>query len=248
MALPHDIRFAIRTLRRNPGYTIAALLTLMLGIGANAAVFSVVYGILMSPLPFPDPDRLVRISDENQSGRPMNTSWVSFRDWRERARSFDGLLAYGGGGESTVLIDGQPARVVATSISEGFTRVMGAAPRIGRPLLAEEHVLHGPPAVLVSDAFWRTHLGAIPDLAGQHIAVAIQLGADTPRFAVAAQPAAANKLFIFPPGHGRCAGRAARHGVPVARGNARPPSGGCNRTSSQASGGCCAAIPTRHRV
>jgi predicted permease len=172
MTVSHDIRFAFRTLRRNPGYTFAALLTLMLGIGANAAVFSVVYGILMSPLPFPEPDRLVRVWDENSAGRPMDTAWVSFLDWHERARSFDALFAHTSGGASTVLLDGAPMRVGVVGVSDGFTRTMGVSPRLGRPMLSDEHVLHGAPAVLVSDAFWRTHLGATTDIAGRHLTVA----------------------------------------------------------------------------
>jgi predicted permease len=167
----HDLRFAIRTLRRSPGYTLAALLTLMLGIGANAAVFSVAHGILLAPLPFAEPDRLVRAQEENAAGRTMAAAWRNFIDWRERARSFAGLIAHSPGGVGTVLADGVPARVGTVAVSRGFLPVMGALPQEGRGFLDEEHVPGAAPAVLVSDAFWRTHLGATSDLASRRLVV-----------------------------------------------------------------------------
>lgn len=167
-----DIRFAIRTLRRNPGYALAALLTLMLGIGANAAVFSVVYGILLAPLPYGEPDRLVRLYDESARGRPMSTSWRTFEDWRERARSFDGMVAHWNGGPATVLVERTPVRVGITGVSEGFTRTMGVEPGFGRTLLPEEHVRGAAPGALVSDGFWRTYLGASTALEDLRINIA----------------------------------------------------------------------------
>ena len=170
--LLRDVRFAIRTLRRSPGYTLAALLTLVLGLGANTAVFSVVSGIVLAPLPFTEPASLVRVWEESGSGGRMNSAWRNFVDWRERARSFDALAAHSGGVESTtVLTAGGPLRVGLSSVSDGFFGTLGVTPVVGRPLLPEEHRLGADPAVVVSDGFWRTHLGGDADLSSHRVTV-----------------------------------------------------------------------------
>lgn len=171
MSLARDVRYAIRTLRRNPGYTLAALLTLMLGLGANAAVFSVVHGILLAPLPYPDAGRLVSVREESLARRPMDAAWPNFRDWRERSRSFTEMASHARGGPATVVSDGVPLRVNVSTISEGFFRTLGVAPRLGRAPSAEEHVAGGAPVVVVSDAFWRNQLGSDPDPFSRRIEV-----------------------------------------------------------------------------
>jgi predicted permease len=170
-ALLHDLRFAVRTLQRSPGYTIAALLTLLLGIGANVAVFSVVYGVLLAPLPYPQPERLVIAWEVSGKGGEMGSAWRNFLDWRERSTSFSGLAAHGAGGESTVLGLDRPLRVRVTPVSAGFFSTMGVDPVRGRAFLAEEHREGGDAAVIVSDAFWRTELGSDPDLSRHSLAV-----------------------------------------------------------------------------
>jgi predicted permease len=160
--LLHDVRFAIRSLRRNPAYTLTALITLIIGIGANVAVFSVVRGVLLSPLPFPQPDALVAVREEKGSGGHMAVAWRNFIDWRERQRAFEAIAAYSRGGPSTVLGLGQPVRVGVSGVSLGFFETLRASPARGRTMLPEEHQFGGPPAVVVSDAFWRTWLGSDP--------------------------------------------------------------------------------------
>jgi putative ABC transport system permease protein len=172
MMLVHDIRFAVRTLRRSPGYTLAALLTLMLGVGANAAVFSVVYGVVLAPLPYAEPDRLVSVWEENWAGRPMDAAWRNFEDWREQARGFASLVAYTPGREATVLVDGSPVRAGVASVSRGFLGTLGVAPRLGRGFLDEDHAPGAPPVAVVSDAFWRTHLGGTADPTSRRLDVA----------------------------------------------------------------------------
>ncbi|NIR46261.1 MAG: ABC transporter permease [Gemmatimonadetes bacterium] len=166
-----DLRFAFRTLRKTPGYTAVALITLALGIGANTAIFSLVQGVLLRPLPYPDADRLVRIWEISSDGHVMQGAWRNFTDWREHAESLDGLTAHGAGGTSTVLGTGRPLRVGVTNVSEGFFRTIGVQPARGRAMLPEEHRLGADPAVVVSDAFWRTHLGADPDLESRRLGV-----------------------------------------------------------------------------
>ncbi len=166
----HDLKYAIRTLRRSPGYTLAALLTLILGIGANTAVFSVVHGILLAPLPYPDADRLVLVREVNGNGRPMAAAWRNFVDWRDRTRSLDGLVAWNSW-TSTVLGAGAPLRTEVARISEGFFETVGVPPVRGRAPASAEHVRGAAPAVVVSDGFWRTHLGGDPDFTSRTLTV-----------------------------------------------------------------------------
>jgi hypothetical protein len=171
MSLTRDLGYAVRTLRRNPGYTAAALLTLMLGLGANAAVFSVVHGILLAPLPYANADQLVRVREVSLRGRPMDAAWQNFIDWRERARSFETLAAHGPGRPGTVLVDDAALRVGVTPVSAGFFGALGTAPIHGRVPVSEEHRLGAPPVVVVSEGFWRNQLGADPDPSSRLITV-----------------------------------------------------------------------------
>jgi predicted permease len=161
----HDVRFALRTLRRNPGYTVTALLTLVIGIGANVAVFSVVRGVLLAPLPFPDPDALVAVREQNGAGNRMDSAWRNFVDWHERQRSFTAVAAYSSGGPATVLGLDQPVRVGVSGVSRDFFETLAVPAARGRTLRPEEHEFGGPAAVVVSEAFWRNMLGADPAFA-----------------------------------------------------------------------------------
>jgi len=170
--LAHDLRFAVRTLRKNRGYALVALVTLMLGIGANTAIFSLVHSVLLHPLPYPEPERLVRVWELAEEGGRMQSAWRNFVDWRARSESFTGLVAHARGGTSTVLGTGAPVRVGVAQVSEGFLRTLGVVPAMGRDFVAEEHRRGADPAVLVSDAFWRTYLGADPELSAHRLEVA----------------------------------------------------------------------------
>ncbi len=166
-----DLRFALRSLRRNPVYTGLALVTLVLGIGANAAVFSIVNGVLLSPLDLPDPGRLVRVSEVNGGGHEMHAAWPNFEDWRRSADDFTSMTAFTDGGSTTVLGTSEPLRASVTGVSDGFFRTIAVAPRLGRPLLPSDHHLGAAPVAVVSDGFWRDHLGADPDLAAHPLTV-----------------------------------------------------------------------------
>ena len=158
-----DLKFAGRTLRRSPGYTLVALLTLLLGIGANTAVFSVVNGVLLRPLPYPEPERLVRVWEVNPAGDRMGSAWRNFADWRERARSFEALVAHdAGGGSISVLTGGVAEHAQSALVSRGFFEVLGALPAVGRDFAPEEQAEGAVPVVVVSHAFWTTRLGAAP--------------------------------------------------------------------------------------
>jgi predicted permease len=156
-----DLRFAARTFRRNPGFTIAALLTLALGIGGTTAVFSVVNAVLLRPLPFAGGDRLVRVvqtlESPDGSTREVSVSPLNFSEMRSRSRLLTGAVAHrfrsfiaGASG------DGEPERVVGIRVSERWLPTLGIQPALGRGFSAEEEqVGEGSRVVLVSDGLWR---------------------------------------------------------------------------------------------
>ncbi len=159
-----DLKHAVRTLLKRPAFTLVAVLTLALGIGANTAIFSVVNGVLLRPLPYPEPDRIVRLWEQSPAGNPLAVSHPNFLDWRQRATSFEAIAEYAGDTE-TVLGGSEPVFAQAYSVSDGFFRVFGIAPAIGRTFVAEEMRPGGVPAVVVSHAFWQRTLGSQADLA-----------------------------------------------------------------------------------
>lgn len=165
--LLQDLRYALRQLRRNLGFAAVAVLTLALGIGANSAIFSVVNGVLLRPLPYSEPERIVAIWEQNESGDEMHVAAPNVQDWREQSRSFEALSYHHSdefGGPTTVLGGREATRAWATGISADFFRVLGVRPVQGRVLAEEEHESDGGPTVVVSERFWRSQLGAKPDL------------------------------------------------------------------------------------
>lgn len=160
-------RHTLRGLARTPAFTAVVLLTLALGIGANAAIFSVVNGVLLQPLPFPEPDRLV---DFRHQEPYWSVSEPEFSDYRRDMRSLERLAAYTGY-DLNLEGDQQPVRVVGARVSDGFFPVMGVAPLMGRTFAPdEEKPAQGPsPVVLISEVVWRTHFGADPGILTREI-------------------------------------------------------------------------------
>ena len=131
-----DVRHAWRAWRRTPVLALAAVLTLALGVGANTAVFSIVYGVLLRPLPYPGADRLVEVFEDNTraGGGPFfRVSLLNYLSWIERTRSFDALAAFNGR-DFTVTEHGDPERILGSAITASLFRVLGVAPIVGRPL------------------------------------------------------------------------------------------------------------------
>lgn len=181
-----DIAVASRLLRKTPLFSVAAIVTLAIGIGANAAVFSLVNQVILQPLPFSNADRIVRINERHENGF-SNLAWTTFTGLRERTSSFTALAAYGTD-NVTVLGAATPLRAQSAYISAGFFDVIGARPELGRLPLATEHVVGANPVVVVSHAFWRDHLGAPASLTG------VQLRLDVIHDVVGVMPAG----FSFP--------------------------------------------------
>jgi putative ABC transport system permease protein len=165
-----DVLFAIRMLRNNPGFTVVAILTLALAIGANTTVFSVVEVLLNFPIPMDDPNRITFVWAENPS-RNVNQNTASvddFLDWRERSRSFEYLVA-GTPGAYNLLGLGEPVRIQAFSFTVGFFPMTGYSLALGRPFRPEECEPGGEKVVILSSSFWQQRFGGTPDVLGQSL-------------------------------------------------------------------------------
>jgi predicted permease len=164
-----DIRYALRGLRRSPGFTAVALLTLALGIGANAGMFSIVNGVLLRPLPYPAPDELVLLyqASERSGERFGRVSFEDLEDWRERTRSLSSVAGFASA--STILTGrGDPLEVEMTYVTTEFFSLLGAPVALGRPLLTDDHRMELRSAV-ISHRLWRTYLDSDPRAIGNAI-------------------------------------------------------------------------------
>ncbi|HEX9580051.1 MAG TPA: ABC transporter permease [Gemmatimonadales bacterium] len=161
-AFGQDLLFAARLLRKSPGFATVAISTLALGIGANTAIFSVVNGVLLRPMPYQDADRIVTVRETHQNGWG-DPPWANFVDLREQNRSFEAMASHGSA-VITVLGADQVARVRAGAVSQDFFRVFGVRPARGRLPSAEEHREGALPVAVVSDAFWRGYMGGRTDV------------------------------------------------------------------------------------
>ena len=169
-SLLQDARYAFRTLTRSPAYSVVALLALSLGIGANTAVFSVVNAVLVRPLPFADPDRLVMVFNY----RPRGTACIAdFLGWRARSRSFASLDAFEvnpfTNNRFTWTGDGEPEKVVGYRVTAGFFRTLGVQPILGRTFVGGEDDPGQSRTVVMSERFWRRRYAANPDVLGRQV-------------------------------------------------------------------------------
>ena len=165
--LLHDFRFALRLLAKSPGFTAVAILTLALGIGANTAIFSVVNGVLLRPLPFRDPSRLVLIA-EKSSFPVISTSYENYLDWRDQSHSFESMEATRG---STITLTGagEPERLNVRMATAGLFPMLGIRAHIGRTFLSEEDKAGGPPVALLSYGLWQQRFGGSQEILGKSI-------------------------------------------------------------------------------
>ncbi|HEX6308275.1 MAG TPA: ABC transporter permease [Longimicrobiales bacterium] len=161
--LSRDVQYGVRGLLRTPTFAVVAVLTLGLGIGAATAVFSVVDGVLLRPLPYPESDRIVRPLHVDDNGPMRNVAEPNFLDWKERSRSFGAMAVMASQGALSVTGSVEPNRAQVTVVSNEFFDVMGVHPSVGRGFAPEERVQNGRPAAIVSDAYWREWLGGRRD-------------------------------------------------------------------------------------
>lgn len=168
-AFRQDVLVGLRLLRRSPGFALAAVATLALGVGANTAVFSIVNTVLLRPMPFVEPDRLVHVVERHEKGWG-DLAWTGFLDVQEHAQSFTAVTAYTTG-TATVLGGLTPMQVHGAIVSRDFFRVFPLRPVLGRLPLPDEHRRGAAPVAVVSYAFWRDHLGAPEQLEGVHLKI-----------------------------------------------------------------------------
>jgi putative ABC transport system permease protein len=166
-SISQDIRFGLRGLRSRPGFAITVLLTLALGVGANTAIFSVVDAVLLRPLPFAQPDRLVHLWEtfESKVDNRSEASYPDYLDWRARNTGFTDLAGYQGGG--FLLGGSQPMTLTGAKSTANFFDVLGVRPIVGRSFVAGEDAPGAPKVVLLSFGFWQRHFGGDSDVVGR---------------------------------------------------------------------------------
>ena len=172
-SLLQDLRFALRLFVKAPSFSVSAILTLALGIGATTAIFSVVYGVLLRPLPYPHPERIVRLWEQGATGGRMNFADPNFEDIRSQNKSLLAVAEYNSL-VSTVGGSIEPARLNTSSVSRDFLDVLGVHPDFGRSFAPEEQKFGAAPVALVSHSFWRQSLNSTRDLSTVRLKVNAQ--------------------------------------------------------------------------
>ena len=165
-----DIRHAIRTLAKRPGFTVIAVLTLALGIGSSTAIFSVVDGVLLRSLPYPNAEQIVQVREVSERGNKMPFAEPNFTDLRARSHAFEGIAQYGGQ-LTTVIGASEPVRVATIRVSADFFNVLGVTPILGRTFAPDESKPGGAPVAVVSYGFWQRLLGGRTDITGTTLKV-----------------------------------------------------------------------------
>jgi MacB-like periplasmic core domain len=163
-----DVRFGVRALRKSPGFAIVAVLTLALGIGANTAIFSVVENAVLAPLPYPQPDRLVRVSESRPNLKQMDISHPDFQDWQRNARSFEQMAALTWR-EYDLTSPGVAEHLDGMEVSSGFFATLGVKPVLGRDFSPAEDQPHGAPTAIISDRLWQDRFASSPQVLGKSV-------------------------------------------------------------------------------
>jgi putative ABC transport system permease protein len=175
--LMQDTRFGLRTLRRSPGFTATAVLTLALGIGACTAIFSVIKPILIDPLPYPQANRLMMLWEVRKDGAPLPVTFATFHGMQQRAHSFEALAAYKPwqAAATTTSQADRPERIEGQRVSADYFRVLGIAPLLGRNFQASDDRVNGPNVVILSDRLWHRRFAADNQIAGKQVRFGNQL-------------------------------------------------------------------------
>ena len=163
-----DLRYAVRRLRKHPGFTLVTVLTLALGIGASTMVFSAVRPILLEPLPYPDAERLVMIWDRRQDGAPLEVTFGTYREIVIRSRSFDGLAVMRPW-QPVLTERAEPERLDAQRVSASFLRTLGVSPALGRDFAESDDRLNAANVVILSHSLWQNRFDGHGDVVGRQI-------------------------------------------------------------------------------
>jgi len=186
--LIQDVRYALRMFGKNPGFTLAAALTLALGIGANTAIFSIVNAVVLRPLPYKDSSRIVTIKAHTAMFPTfaLGLSWLNLDQIRAQASALEQSAAYSET-EETLTGDGAPAVLSVTSVTDGFFEELGVTAQLGRLFVEDEAKPGQHPVLVLSDSFWRTHFGADPKVLGKTLVLDKEpyrvVGVAAPKFA-----------------------------------------------------------------
>ncbi|HEX8838498.1 MAG TPA: ABC transporter permease [Candidatus Acidoferrum sp.] len=167
--ISQDVRYAGRTLSKSPGFTVVAIVTLALGIGANTAMFSVVRGVVLAPLPYFQPDRLVMLLESNKRFSRDAISYPNFVDWQRSARSFDQMAAIMLHQGFDLSAPGSPEHLDGVEVTAGFFSTLGLAPGLGREFSPQEDQRGGSPVVIISNRLWRNRFAASPQALGHSL-------------------------------------------------------------------------------
>src|SRR6478672_1937960 len=198
-SLIQDLRYAVRALRRDTGFAIFAIAISGLGIGASATVFSVLNALLLRPLPFADPGRLIWITNHDTSGLSGQTTQVGHMlDLRERTQSMSaiaGYFAFYGVGDTVLSGKGEPERLSGVPVSDNFFQVLGVQPQLGRTFNAQEGQWNGPKAVVLSHGLWARRFNSDPRIVGASLTLN-----DEPHTVVGVLPASFDFASVFAPG------------------------------------------------
>lgn len=162
-SLLQDLRYGVRMLLKNPGVSAVAILTLALGIGANAAIFSVVNTVLLRPLPYREPDRLVALWENVPTHGRWRVAPANFFDWKKQSTSFEAMAAYGGSAMTLTGV-GEPEQLQGTRVSSGYFEVVGIAPSLGRAFVADEYEVGKGQVVILSHSVWQRRFGSDPSI------------------------------------------------------------------------------------
>jgi len=166
-ALWQDIRHGLRALWKNPTFTAIAVLTLALGIGANTAIFSVVHAVLLRPLPYADPDRLVVLRESSLQGESSD-AYLNFVDWRDQSRTLSSMGA-SRGDSFNLTGTGEPERLPGSLVSAGWLETLGIRPALGRAIAADDDKIGAAPVVMLSDGLWRRRFASDPGILGKSV-------------------------------------------------------------------------------
>jgi len=167
-----DIRYALRQLRKSPGFTAVAVFTLALGIGAVTVMFSTLWGVALKPLPFKQPDRLVWVDATTNKGSPNSLSAMDYFDYRDQSNVFESLAARSIWEPGRVILGKtEPERVTSAKVSGNFFHTLGIQPLYGRSFLAAEEVSGGPNVVMLSHGYWQRRLGGKADVIGTDVTI-----------------------------------------------------------------------------
>src|SRR5438067_913102 len=165
-----DLKFALRELRKSPGFTLVAVLTLALGIGANTAIFNIVNAVLLRPLPYPDADRIMVLNESSGPGQDYSVALPDYFDWRNENTVFEHLAATHKESRNLSGIPGRdPERVSCASVTRNFFNIIGLPPELGRTFSQDEDKVGAPPVAVISDRVWRRVFNADPGVLGRSI-------------------------------------------------------------------------------